>query len=94
MKARDRATWDASGARAGDPHGNHLHPKWSSVPPDHLGHTSILWSRSVDFRASLILVGKIMSVRALPWPPPAQLLQRYRRPLPEDAERTQIGLNC
>ena len=38
MRARCRATWVASGARAGDPHGNHLHPKWSSVPPDHLGH--------------------------------------------------------
>ena len=38
MKARGRATGVASGARAGGPHGNHLHPKWSSVPPDHLGH--------------------------------------------------------
>ena len=38
MKARGRATWVASGARAGDPHGNHLHPKWPFVPPDHLGH--------------------------------------------------------
>ena len=38
MKARGRATGVASGARTGDPHGNHLHPKWSSVPPDHLGH--------------------------------------------------------
>ena len=37
MKARGRATGVASGARTGDPHGNHLHPKWSSVPPDHLG---------------------------------------------------------
>ena len=39
MKARGRATGVASGARTGDPHGNHLHPKWSSVPPDHLGHS-------------------------------------------------------
>ena len=38
MKARGRATGVASEARTGDPHGNHLHPKWSSVPPDHLGH--------------------------------------------------------
>ena len=38
MEARDRATWVASGARAGEPHGNHLYPKWSSVPPDHLGY--------------------------------------------------------
>ena len=38
MKARGRATGVASGARAGGPHGNHLYPKWSSVPPDHLGH--------------------------------------------------------
>ena len=29
MKARGRATGVASGARTGDPHGNHLHPKWS-----------------------------------------------------------------
>ena len=28
----------ASGARAGGPHGNHLHPNWPSVPSDHLGH--------------------------------------------------------
>ena len=32
MKARGRATGVARGARAGGPHGNHLHPKWSSVP--------------------------------------------------------------
>ena len=38
MKARGRATGVASGARAGDPHGNHLHPKWPSVPPGHLDH--------------------------------------------------------
>ena len=38
MKARGRATGVASGARTGDPHGNHLHLKWSSVPPDHLGY--------------------------------------------------------
>ena len=38
MKARGRATGGARGARAGDPHGNHLHLKWPSAPPDHLGH--------------------------------------------------------
>ena len=32
MKARGRATGVASGARTGDPHGNHLHPKWSCGP--------------------------------------------------------------
>ena len=31
---------------------------------------------------------KMMFVRALPWPAPEQLSQRYRRPLPEDAGRT------
>ena len=37
-KARGRAAGVASGARAGGPYRNHVHPKWSSVPPDHLGH--------------------------------------------------------
>ena len=41
MKARGRATGVASGARAGDPHGKHLYPKWSSVPPDHLGQFKV-----------------------------------------------------
>ena len=40
MKAGDRATWAASGARAGDPHGSHLQPKWPSVPSYLLGHPS------------------------------------------------------
>ena len=44
MKARGRATGVASGVRTGDPHGNHLQPKWSSVPPDHLGHILELMS--------------------------------------------------
>ena len=38
MKARGRATGAASGARTGDPHGNHFHTKWPSVPPGHLDH--------------------------------------------------------
>ena len=58
MKARGRATGVASEARAGGPHGNHLHPEWSSVPPDHIGHQVTIKRGPPEEDRSLRLVGR------------------------------------
>ena len=33
------------------PHGNHLHPKWHSVPPGHLGHEGRVLNKGGGVRA-------------------------------------------
>ena len=60
-------------------------PKISSGPPHE--RMSSFWARgstplgSAVFSALSIATGEVMVVRALPWPPPALLSQRYLSPV-------------